>query len=151
MTKCRKYSNILINGIINLYNTHGFSYRKLGKIFNIPKSNICRQVNGIVYNSDKVKHFHKIKPELKVRILQFLKNSTSQNPFNRLIDYKIKILKKFKIDLSKTTISKLMKILNMTKKKISVRHIYRDKEEIKKLKLEIKQFFKLFKTLDISK
>lgn len=48
MTKKHKYSDTLIHTLINLHTVCNYSFRKIEKISGVPKSNICRWVNGII-------------------------------------------------------------------------------------------------------
>lgn len=143
----KMYSLDLKIRTINAYKMNNYSYRFIAKLFNIPKTTIQRWV--IKYNLHNTYEYqqNQNKKESPIKIFQFLKNSINQNPFQRLVDFQISIKKKFNIDLSTTTISRYLKICNLSKKKVTHKFYNGNlKEHKKKRKTFIKQLQKIKKT-----
>lgn len=142
MTYSPKYCNILILGLINMYNKSEYTMRELSNIFNIPKSNISRWCNKHYHNPNFINK-SQTSCQININIIKFIKNSIAQNPFQTLLELKIKILKKFKIDMSISAMSKYMKIAKLSKKKISVRNIFSSEQQLKKRQKEFKKILKI--------
>lgn len=135
-----KYSKDLKLMVVNLHKSQEFSYRRLESLCKIPKSNIQRWVKKYTVINKTIK-----KKDNNNKILQFLKNSLSQNPFKRLRDLKYKIHKKFKVNLSIMTISKYLKRCGLSKKKVSIKNYNKD---LKQHKIKKKEFIKMIKKIN---
>ena len=116
------------------YKTTKSSLRETANIFYVGKSSVKRwntNYNTFIHNNDlqseKIckKQDDNTSEQIKhnQRIIQFLKNSLDQNPFQSLYMLKDKILEKFNISRSIKSISNYLKIIRYSKKKI-VRRFY---------------------------
>lgn len=141
------HSNEIKNLSLKILNNFNCSLRYFSSISGISKSTLSRwkneKENG---KDDKRKNGNNTKYD-KTRILKFIKNSIEQNPHKSLLEIKQTIKKKLNINLSKTTLSRYMKILGYTKKKIKV--TYLSKKSLKNMKQRTKEFKKIIKNIKI--
>lgn len=137
------YNQDCINLVVKMYKNTNFSIRELAKILDIPKSNISRWI--LTYDNPKPPKLSKINDNVGI-ILKYIQNSLKQNPFRTLSDFKHRILKKFQKYIGISTLSKYMKIIGYSKKKIGVRNTRSDTKEIKKKQ---KEFVKRLKKIPI--
>ena len=115
------YSYDLIVRMIKYYNNSNKSFREIETMFDISKSTLQRWV----YNNGLNKPA-KVEYKNRIIMLQYIRNSLNQNPFQTLHMIKVKILSKFNISISIKTVSNYMKIIGYSKKKI-VRRLYNTK------------------------
>ena len=111
------YSYDLIIRMIKYYNNNNKSFREIETEFDISKSTLQRWVVNKGLNSQPPKNEYKS----RIRILQYIKKSLNQNPFQSLYMLKVKIMSKFNISVSKQTVSNYMKIIGYSKKKLAKR------------------------------
>lgn len=159
-----KYSLDLKIRVVHVYNSTSLSYRNIALLYKIPKSSAHRWVKKYSKYVDNDFNFYNEKSMIQlilniqkdknnkinssyttIRILHFLKNSIAQNPFKRLIDLKEKIKKRFNIDLSIMTISKYLRIIGFSKKKVTVKYF---SGKLKDHKLKVRQFKKYIKRIN---
>ena len=105
------YSFDLIIRMIKYYNNNNKSFREIEKEFDISKSTLQRWVTNNGLNEQPTKAEYKN----RIRMLQYIKNSLNQNPFQTLDMLKVKILRKFNISICKKTVSNYMKIIGYSK------------------------------------
>lgn len=105
------YSKVLRKIIRDFYYKNNFTIRQMSSMFNISKSTIGRWIKNNYYER-KIKYKKDI-------FLPFIKKLLEDNPFLRLIDIKKSILKKYNKKISLTQISKYIRLIGFTYKKIS--------------------------------
>ena len=113
------YSLDLKIRMINYYNNNNNSLRYIETNFGISKSTLHRWVNNI--DNKKENQLNKYKSN--ILIIEFIKRSLDHNPFQTLDILNLKIFNKFKVSLSKSTISNYLKIIGYSKKKI-IKRLY---------------------------
>ena len=113
------YSTDFQEGMVKIYLNTYITLRKLASIVDVSKSTLQRWVtNKNLIKTDRI-------PSVKVNldVVKFLKRTLDHQPFQSLDLLVIKVIKKFNITYSKSTIGNYLKILGYSKKKI-VRRLY---------------------------
>ena len=109
------YSFDLKIRMVNNYNNSNNTLRDIATDYNKSKSSLHRWINNKCLNRQPIKTEYKN----RVKILNLIKRSIDHNPFQTLDLLKTKIKKKFNLELTKMTISRYMKIIRYSKKKIT--------------------------------
>ena len=135
------YSLDLRIRLSNYYKNNDISIRSIASDFDVSKSSLQRWVADKSLDVTKIND-NKYSEE-KVQILQFLKRSLDQNPFQNLEMLKERLSKKFIFYCTTKTVSNYLKIIGYSKKKI-VRRLYNKtlKEHLldrKKMKQKLKK------------
>ena len=113
------YSTDFQEGMVKIYLNLDITLRHLSSIVNISKSTLHRWVS----NKDLIKEERTPSVKVNLEVVNFLKRSLDHQPFQSLDLLVIKVIKKFNITYSVSTISNYLKILGYSKKKI-VRRMY---------------------------
>lgn len=131
------------------YRMENISIRHYAELTGIAKSNISRWIiHGYYDENPKVKNksinINKYNDKVG-NILQYQKNSLVQNPFKTLDELKLQIIKKFNIVKSRSTLSRYLQIIGLSKKKILLSNLTKP---IKELKRQQKEFEKAVKKIN---
>lgn len=137
------YSLDLKLHVVYYYENSNSSIRTIAKQLGISKSSICRWVNKYKNDNNNDNNNHDNNRNIS-NILNFLKNSLNQNPFQTLPMIEEKLHKKLNICVSTKTISKYLKIIGYTKKKV-VKRLYNKKlkDHLKDRKVFMKKIKKI--------
>jgi len=134
--------------IVKLYNSNIFTIKSLLKIGNISNGtlyNWIKRSNDNDLHKKAIKRKSKITCEIKCYIFN---NIMKYNTLNwRIMINNIK--NQFKISISKSYLYKIIQKLNLTKKKIRTRNIYKSKDKLLKDKAEFNKNIKKHKLKDI--
>ena len=135
------YSLELINASLNYYKVSNLSVRKVAKIFGISKSilNKWSKELPLKYNNESNKTV------ITVDMLNFLKNSLNQNPYQIQKDLADKISLKFNLNISINIVQKMLKIIGYSKKK-AIRKLFN--KNLKEHKCNRKEFKKKIKNIN---
>lgn len=139
------FSLDLINASLNYYRMSNLGLRKVAKVFGISKSTLF---NWNINLPLKYTYNEKTSLTITPEILNFLKNSLNQNPYQTQKEMIERINKKFNIAISATIIQKILRIINYTKKKAS-RKFYN--KNLKEHICNKKKFKKIVKSSDKNK
>lgn len=134
--------------IIKLYNSNIFSINTILKLANISNGTLYNWINK--FNNDKLDRkvtIKKSKITCKIKCYIF-NNIMKQNTLNWRTMIK-SIKNTFNIFISKSYLYVIIKKLNLTKKKIRIRNIYKSKEKLLKDKANFNQTIKKHKLKDI--
>jgi len=132
----------LINASLNYLKLSNLGLRKVAKIFGISKSSLCSWNKNLPL---KYNNIEKINLTIKLEYVKFIKNSLNQNPYQTQKEMQERLNKKFNVDISISSIKKILKILNYTKKK-ACRKFYN--KNLKELLCSKKKFKKIAKSLN---
>jgi len=105
------YSLDLINRVVNYYNSNLTSFRAVSKIFLVSKS-----IVGL-WLKQKPKKYLNNQIIIKKSYCDFIKHSLDHNPFQTQEQLKIKLNKKFNINMSINIVKKILSEIKYTKKK----------------------------------
>ena len=117
------YSLDLRVRLANYYKKSNKSIRNIASDFDVSKSSLQRWATDESLDLKEVDESIQLYNEDKVKMLQFLKRSLDQNPFQNLEMLKERIAKKFSFYCTTKTVSNYLKIIGYSKKKI-VRRLY---------------------------